>query len=85
MKKKSTTITEWPGDCNWTIIEIIERKKSAWTAEKLAELLGCTPAHLYQLAKQGRMPSYRLGTMIRFDPVLTAEWLRSKQFGSKAA
>lgn len=80
-----TTIKEWPSDKNATIIEIIERKGSAWLAEQLAELLDCTPAHIYQLAKQGRMPSYRMGTMIRFDPVLVGAWLRSKQCGAKAA
>lgn len=79
-----TVVMEWP-EKHETIIEIIERKKGAWTAEQLSELVGCTPAHLYQLAKQGRMPSYRIGMMVRFDPVLTAAWLRSKQCGTKAA
>ena len=60
------------------IIALIESKSGAWSAPELAELLGCTGKHIYALAKSGRMPHLRIGTMVRFDPTATAEWLRNR-------
>ena len=60
------------------IIVLIEKRAGAWSAPELAELLGCTPKHIYALAKSGRMPHLRIGDMVRFDPAATAEWLRNR-------
>ena len=60
------------------LIAMIEGKSGAWSAPELAEILGCTGKHIYALAKSGRMPHLRIGTMIRFDPAATAEWLRKR-------
>jgi excisionase family DNA binding protein len=59
----------------------IESRKSAWTAEDVALLLEMSPKTLYKMAKSGNIPAIRIGGMIRFDPVLTAEWLRARTTG----
>jgi hypothetical protein len=58
------------------LVSIIERKRGAWSAAALAELLECSEKHIYALARSGRMPHLRIDGMIRFDPCTTAEWLR---------
>jgi Helix-turn-helix domain len=60
----------------------IEARKTAWTAEDLAPLLEISPKTLYKMAKSERIPAIRIDGMIRFDPVLTAEWLRTKTTGT---
>ena len=37
------------------IIVVIASKRGAWSAADLAELLGCSDKHIYELAKSGRM------------------------------
>lgn len=59
----------------------IEAKNSAWTAEDLADLLEVSPKTLYKMANSGRIPVIRIVGMIRFDPVLTADWLRARTAG----
>jgi len=59
----------------------IREHRSAWTAEELAELLNFNVKHIYRLAKLGRMPSYRVGGAVRFDPQATADWLDGKATG----
>jgi excisionase family DNA binding protein len=58
-----------------TLVERIRLHKSALTAKDLAELLGCTVRNIHMAAKKGKIPSYRVGGSVRFDPVETAEWL----------
>ena len=59
----------------------IEAKSSAWTVEDLADLLEVSPKTLYKLASSGRISVIRIGGMLRFDPVLTANWIRSRTTG----
>jgi len=54
----------------------IERIKTAMTANEVAELLAISPITVYKMAKAGRLPSFRVGTAVRFDPRAIAEWLR---------
>ena len=56
----------------------IERCKGALTAPALATLLGMSRTTIYEMAATNRLPYYRIGCMVRFDPVTIAEWLRSK-------
>jgi excisionase family DNA binding protein len=60
------------------IVALIEGRAEAWSARELAQLIGCTGKHIYALAKSGRMPHLRIGGMVRFDPLATAEWLRQR-------
>jgi excisionase family DNA binding protein len=61
-----------------SLASLVRRRRRAWTAEELAEVLSLSRKHIYKLAKKGRMPSLRIGGAIRFDPHATAAWLESK-------
>jgi excisionase family DNA binding protein len=61
---------------NLTLAEHIERIEGAMTAEKLAKLLGVSKITIFKQAKAGRIPSFRIGTCVRFDPKAVANWLR---------
>jgi excisionase family DNA binding protein len=59
-----------------TIAEQVERTEGAVTADKLAKLLGVSKITIFKMAKSGRIPSFRVGTCVRFDPRQVADWLR---------
>ena len=59
-----------------TLAEQIERIEGAMTADTLANLLGVSKVTLFKMAKAGRIPSFRIGTCVRFDPRAVADWLR---------
>ncbi len=54
----------------------IEQCGHALTAVELAELLAVSRVTVFKLAKRGRIPSFRIGTCVRFDPRAVADWLR---------
>jgi len=53
--------------------------RSALTAGQLAKLLGCSVKFIYAMVKQGRLPAIRIGSLIRFDPHLIADWIEARQ------
>jgi excisionase family DNA binding protein len=71
-----------PKDQKLDLAGRIEAKISAWTAESLADLLELSPKTLYKMANSGRIPVIRIGGTLRFDPLLTAEWLRARTAGT---
>jgi len=54
----------------------IERMGRALTADELAEMLTVSRITIFKLAKAGRIPCFRIGTCVRFDPRAVANWLR---------
>jgi excisionase family DNA binding protein len=60
------------------IIQALEAQNGAMRARELAKLLGVTRQHVYKMAAEGAIPSFRVGASVRFDPALVAEWLRRK-------
>ena len=54
----------------------IERVGRALTANELAEMLTVSKITIFKQAKAGRIPSFRIGTCVRFDPRAVAQWLR---------
>jgi excisionase family DNA binding protein len=62
----------------------IERMKRAMTAGEIAGFLAVSPITVYKMAKAGRMPSFRIGSAVRFDPRAVAEWLRGNSPWSRA-
>ena len=46
----------------------------ALTAPEVSTLFSLTPATVYRLAKEGVIPNFRIGTSVRFDPRLLADW-----------
>jgi excisionase family DNA binding protein len=47
-------------------------------ADELAHVLTVSRITIFKQAKAGRIPSFRIGTCVRFDPRTTAEWLRKQ-------
>jgi excisionase family DNA binding protein len=64
-----------------SVVEAIRSRQTALLAEDLADLLGLSRKHILKLAKAQRMPSYRLGGAVRFDPGRIADWLESRSVG----
>jgi len=56
----------------------IERMGRALTANELAEMLTVSRITVFKQAKAGRIPSFRIGTCVRFDPKAVANWLRGQ-------
>jgi excisionase family DNA binding protein len=55
----------------------IERIGRALTAGELAYMLTVSRITIFKQAKAGRIPSFRIGTCVRFDPKMVAQWLRA--------
>ena len=60
------------------LVERIERTGHALTADDLAGLLSVSRITVFKHAKAGRIPSFRIGTSVRFCPKAVANWLRSQ-------
>jgi excisionase family DNA binding protein len=59
-----------------SIPEQLEKTAYALTAKNLAQLLQVSEITIYKLAKAHKLPSFRIGTAVRFDPRAIARWLR---------
>lgn len=59
----------------------MDGKRKLLDAEETAELLGLRKQTLYALAREGIVPSVRLGRLIRFPPDAVEEFIAS---GGKA-
>ena len=59
-----------------SIAEELSQIEGAITADKLAKLLGVSKITIFKMAKAGRIPSFRVGTCVRFDPRKVADWLK---------
>jgi len=56
--------------------EQLEKMAHALTAKNLAQLLQVSQVTIYKLAQAHKLPSFRIGTAVRFDPRAVAQWLR---------
>ena len=61
-----------------SIADQIEKIGRALTAEDLSKLLSVSKVTIFKHAAAGRIPSFRVGTCVRFDPKAVANWLRSQ-------
>jgi excisionase family DNA binding protein len=61
-----------------SLADRIERMGHALTAEELAKVLAVSKITIFKQAKAGRIPSFRIGTCVRFDPRAVAQWLRTQ-------
>jgi excisionase family DNA binding protein len=59
-----------------SLADQIEQTGRALTADELARVLSVSRITIFKQAKAGRIPSFRIGTCVRFDPKTTADWLR---------
>ena len=62
---------------DYSLVQQIEGIKRAITVKEVAVILAVSPITIYKMAKAGRLPSFRIGTAVRFDPRALAEWLRA--------
>jgi excisionase family DNA binding protein len=62
----------------FALADRIERFGHALNARQLATLLAVSTIVVYKLAKSNRIPSFRIGTCVRFDPRAVALWLRAQ-------
>jgi excisionase family DNA binding protein len=53
--------------------------KGALTAKQLAAMLAISPKTVFKLAKAGRIPSFRVGSAVRFDARHIIDWLRNQR------
>lgn len=56
----------------------IEQFGRALNAAELAELLDVSRVTIFKHAKSECIPSFRVGSCVRFDPVSVARWLRAR-------
>ena len=56
----------------------LRQLKRAISAAILADLLDFTVSHVLKMAKHGKIPSYRLGGSVKFDPARVADWLEAR-------
>jgi|SRR5215469_10222547 len=59
-----------------SLVERIERTGHALNANELAQLLNVSRITIFKHAAAGRIPAFRIGTSVRFDPKALADWLR---------
>jgi excisionase family DNA binding protein len=61
-----------------SLADLIEQTGHALTADELARVLSVSRITIFKQAKAGRIPSFRIGTCVRFDPCAVAQWLRTQ-------
>jgi excisionase family DNA binding protein len=61
------------------IAEVLRERHSAITVPELANILSVSPRQLYKLAGTNRIPNFRIGTSVRFDPDAIRQWLQEKE------
>jgi excisionase family DNA binding protein len=49
------------------------------TIEQLAERLGITVRHVRRLVAERRLPYYKVGRLVRFDPAEISQWLQTRR------
>ncbi len=59
-----------------TLADSVEQTGHALTADDVAKLLSVSRITIFKQAKANRIPSFRIGTCVRFDPKSIADWLR---------
>lgn len=47
------------------------------TAREVADALNVSEARVYELAREGLLPTVRLGRQVRFHPKAVAEWIEN--------
>ena len=63
---------------SYQLMSIASRIKAihhAMTAEELADILKVSRLTILRRAKRGTIPSFRIGSCVRFDPANISRWL----------
>jgi excisionase family DNA binding protein len=59
-----------------TMVDYLRGLHRALTVGELVELLNVSKQEIYKLVALRRIPSFRVGTAIRFDPAKIAAWIK---------
>lgn len=62
-----------------TLIQRLEGRQKALTVREVAELLGVSKRHIYEMIADGSLPAFQVGRSVRIDPQDFADWLRRKK------
>jgi excisionase family DNA binding protein len=76
MKLQDSQVVEEKHNAGSSLLRVIEGNRCAITASEVAEFLSLSRITIYKMAKAGRIPSFRIGAAVRFDPCAIAQWLR---------
>ncbi len=63
------------------IAEQIESAEAALTVKQLSVILQCSPKLLYKMVEARTIPHYKVGVLVRFCPIETARWIRTRRCG----
>jgi excisionase family DNA binding protein len=61
------------------VVTMIRQRPGMLTVTEAAQLTGLARRTVYAMAEQGRIPHYRIGGALRFDPVELADWLERQK------
>lgn len=64
---------------------IVAQYRRALTAEELADLLAVPQRQSMNKPLPGQIPSFRIGTLLRFDPQKVVDWLEKQVKGESAS
>jgi excisionase family DNA binding protein len=61
------------------IADILRARRSAVTVPELAAILSISTRQIYEMAASNRIPNFKIGSSVRFDPSAVREWLEQKE------
>jgi excisionase family DNA binding protein len=60
------------------LVENLEQRQRALKVSEVADLLQVSPMTIYRAAKEGNLPSFKVGSSLRFDPKAVIAWLKKQ-------
>jgi len=60
------------------MLDEIRAKPTAMNVREVAEVLKISEREIYRLAAANRIPHFRIGSSVRFDPVAVATWVEEQ-------
>jgi excisionase family DNA binding protein len=64
-----------------TLVERLEARSDLMSVNELAEIIGSHAQTIYKWTRQHKLPYVRVGGRLKFDPIVTAGWLRARSIG----
>jgi excisionase family DNA binding protein len=66
-----------------SLADQLEQRTTSLTVGELSHLLNCSEKMTYKLVSRGNIPHFRVGTLLRFDPLLIANWWRERSIAPR--
>jgi excisionase family DNA binding protein len=60
------------------LVESLEKRGHALKVSEVADLFQVSPMTIYRAAKDGSLPSFKIGSSLRFDPKAVISWLKKQ-------